>query len=403
MNATGEGTPTGEDEESIQGNCNFSFDLDKLYYSGWGREPSALMAGASASSSDDDEEEEPPAERVSYPWHAVVDSGASAHMMQIPPKHFSEWNARNCRIEIAKQGAHLNSVGEGTLPIRVQGQGNTRVNLDLENTLFTPDINKNLFSVIAACEMGLSAIFTKDHVLFCREGDYSEILFTGRREGSLWIVNFDLKHNAPVEHALAAGCQDELVVRLHEQYAHATLRRLKEMAIDGELDDVPKPTRRALGKAVEISCTACAAGKQRIKKMTKNRPRLINKYEPFELMVCDHAGPYPRQRGGYRYMSVWVCARTGFTFTFKMSNLTASANIENAEIVMAYVKTQTPHRWRKLRSDRGPDWTARMLGKWMGKNGFVQQLAPPDAQLPPPMFSLCFHIIHHYLSIFNVC
>ena len=61
--------------------------------------------------------------------------------------------------------------------------------------------------------------------------------------------------------------------------------------------------------------------------MTKRRTRLINVYEPFELMVCDHAGPYPLQWGGYRYMSVWVCAQTDFTFTFKMSNLTDSANI----------------------------------------------------------------------------
>ena len=224
------GTSLDKDGESIQGNCDLPFDLNTLYYSGCGREPSAFMAGASESESDDDEGGDPPVERVSYPCQAVVDSGASTHLMQYTPEHYSEFTARRCQIEIAKQGAHLNSVGEGTLPIRLQGKGNTRVNIDLDNTLFTPDITRNLFSVTAACAMGLSAIFTKDHVLFCREGDYSEILFTGRREGSLWLIDFDLKHNVPVEHALAAGCPDELVIRLHEQYAHATLRRLKEMA-----------------------------------------------------------------------------------------------------------------------------------------------------------------------------
>ena len=59
----------------------------------------------------------------------------------------------------------MNSVGEGTLPIMVQGGENTRVHLDLEETLFTPGISKNLFSVSAACDMGLSAIFTKH--MFC--------------------------------------------------------------------------------------------------------------------------------------------------------------------------------------------------------------------------------------------
>ena len=62
---------------------------------------------------------------------------------------------------------------------------------------------------------------------------------------------------------MAAGGEDALVVQLHELYAHTTLRRLKEMAIEGELDKVPTATRRALGRAVEIKCTACVAGKQR--------------------------------------------------------------------------------------------------------------------------------------------
>ena len=51
----------------------------------------------------------------------------------------------------------------------------------------------------------MSAIFTDDHVLFCRNGDYGEIVFAGRREGSVWVIDFDLKHDVPVEHALAAG------------------------------------------------------------------------------------------------------------------------------------------------------------------------------------------------------
>ena len=78
-------------------------------------------------------------------------------------------------------------------------------------------------------------------------------------------------------------------------------------------------------------------------------------------------------------MSVWVCACTGFTFTFKMHNLSAAAATENANVVLNYVHHQTKHRWRKLRSDRGPDWTSKMLDGWMKENGLVQQLVPPDA------------------------
>ena len=83
-----------------------------------------------------------------------------------------------------------------------------------------------------------------------------------------------------------------------------------------------------------------------------------------------------------RRVQVLVClgvCSTGFTFTFKMHNITAAATTENADIVWSYVKNQTKHRWRKVRSDRGPDWTSTMLGKWIKNNGLIQQLAPPDA------------------------
>ena len=164
-------------------------------------------------------------------------------------------------------------------------------------------------------------------------------------------------------HALSTGGDDnELVRRLHEKYAHTPIKRLKEMAINGELDDIPIPTRRALSKVVDIECVPCAAGTKRVKKLRKNRPIKKGKYKLFELMVCDHAGPYPIQWGGYRFISVWVCACTGFTFTFKMHNLTAHTTTENAEIVLNHVNTQTNYRWQKLRSDRGPDWTSKCSG-----------------------------------------
>jgi len=84
-------------------------------------------------------------------------------------------------------------------------------------------------------------------------------------------------------------------------------------------------------------------------------------YEPFELMVCDHAGPYPTQLGGlgtYRY----GCVRVLVYVTFKMHNLTASATVENAEILRNYATNQTTHTCRRC-ARTGPDWTSHMLGK----------------------------------------
>jgi hypothetical protein len=162
--------------------------------------------------------------RDDYSHRAVVDSGASTFITRHSSDHFKNFKMRKNQIEIAKQGAHLSSVGEGTLPIIVRGEGDVRVNLDLEDTLYTPGISKNLFSVSAACDMGLSAIFTKDLVLFCNSDDYSKTVFTGRREGSLWLLDYALKNEGPAIHALSTDTDiNGLVVRLHEQYVHTPL------------------------------------------------------------------------------------------------------------------------------------------------------------------------------------
>ena len=102
------------------------------------------------------------------------------------------------------------------------------------------------------------------------------------------------------------GEPDEPVRRLHEKYAHATIKQLKEMAINGELDGEPLPTRRALGRATGMECADCAAGKTRIKKQKKKKARQKDKYEPFELMICDHAGSNPVGRLSFLF-GVGVC------------------------------------------------------------------------------------------------
>jgi len=97
------------------------------------------------------------------------------------------------------------------------------------------------------------------------------------------------------------------IYKLHEKYGHATLQKLKRMAIVGELDGEDKAARVEVNLARgNIDCRDCAAGIQAKKRGEKKRGEGPQQYEPWELVSMDKAGPYPTMYGGYKYFVLFV-------------------------------------------------------------------------------------------------
>ena len=106
--------------------------------------------------------------------------------------------------------------------------------------------------------------------------------------------------------------------------------------------------------AGSISCEVCSAGTQKMKKLSRRQGRWTV-HKVFDTIVTDHAGPYPSQIGGFRYLSVFVdSSPSRFCFIFKAVDLRARSTVEHADHVYEFVQKQTKHEMRSFHVEVAP-------------------------------------------------
>ena len=304
---------------------------------------------------------------------AVVDSGASTSIFSAPQHSFENFRTTGTNIDTAKEGISLRSIGKGTLPIFVNGPRSRpnclhTVELEVSNSLHAPAVRHDLFSVASAVdEYGLKVVFTKNSVEFyqddCEIFTKENLQFSGPRRGPMWVLPYSLKNKADFPTALFGESEQDTtsdtndlrvhrsVMRLHEQYAHASIDKLKGMAISGDLDGLSKETRRALLTTTKLPCRACAQGKMSRKRYTPQKMTPTN-YRPFQTMSVDHCGPFPTMVHGHTYYTIFVCHSIDFSFLIKTSSVSAQSTIFSTESVLNFVEHRTKFKIENLRSDR---------------------------------------------------
>ena len=150
------------------------------------------------------------------------------------------------------------------------------------------------------------------------------------------------------------------IYKLHEKYGHATLDKLKRMAIVGELDSEDKEARIEVNLAKgKIDCRDCAAGALAKKRGEKKKGKGPEEYEPWELVSMDKAGPYPTMYGGYKYFVLFVDHGTNNVIVAQAYTCTSSETEEGIQQLHTLVKTQVNTNIKRMRSDRGSDYTSQ--------------------------------------------
>ena len=101
---------------------------------------------------------------------------------------------------------------------------------------------------------------------------YDDIVFNCPLKGKLWQLPLVLSAKPHHSYVFAASGLPDCLRELHERYAHASITKLKAMAVVGELDGEPAATRVALQAAKgDIDCVSCAAGKKAKKRGEKRK------------------------------------------------------------------------------------------------------------------------------------
>ena len=92
----------------------------------------------------------------------------------------------------------------------------------------------------------------------------------------------------------------------------------------------------------------------------------------------DHAGPYPVMYGGYRYFTLFVDHGSGLVVIELAYTCTSSETKAGIQHLHTLVKTQTDTNIKRMRSDKGSDYTSHDIKEWASEVGVVLETVPPD-------------------------
>lgn len=177
----------------------------------------------------------------------VADSGASEHM--------TDKRSILINFKPIKEGTHT-VLGIGNIRLQAEGKGDVEitnaagVSLLLQDVLYVPGLGINLFSISAATEKGVKAVFSDNMVTFYRN-DNLEI--TGQRANEkLYYLDITVKTQV-TSHAATSFTLSTWHQRLAHTNTKTILKMARDLAVSG-LDISSSSSQPPL-------CTGCILGK----------------------------------------------------------------------------------------------------------------------------------------------
>ena len=289
----------------------------------------------------------------------LVDCGCTSHIITDKGKFCSfdpNFKPDDHYLELADGSVQNNiALGRGSAFVKLTDSNGQIHECKLDNALYVPSFQTDIFSVRAATDKGAKFTFSKENSqMACGETQFSI-----HKEGRLYFiyqatvvdkVSQSPSHSLTEWHSILGHCNHSDILKLepHVKGMHIT-------------DDVIE------------DCDVCIKGK-----MTQsfNRKPDERATEPLQLVHCDLAGPItPAALEGFKYALVCVCDFTGCAITYflKHKSDTALATKKFLTHVSPYGKVRT------IRSDSGGEFTANAYETLLLDNQINHETSAPSS------------------------
>lgn len=295
----------------------------------------------------------------------IADSGASHHMT--PRKEwFVEFKplAKGKVMVMLENGDLVSAQGIGKIKTKsvVEGQLETHT---LFNSLYVPELTRNLFSIGAATERGAKAEFTKNKLLMKIKGKVRAI---GHRIADrMYQMDIEVVINA-IE-ANVATTQEESLELWHARLGHACMKTIREMAKNNAVIGMQCSNPAEMTVQTD-HCEACILGKQCRKSFSSSMTRAT---KPGELIHFDICGPMSTQSiDGSSVMAVFVDDHSGMIF---VKPLKSKADITDAVQDIITKVSAAGHKVKKLRSDNAKEFKSKDFRQIMRKYRIAQEFS----------------------------
>ena len=189
--------------------------------------------------------------------------------------------------------------------------------MSLSNVVVAPAFAHTLLSVSTLTnKRDVNVTFNKTRGFF-NFSDHKISLPVGN--DGLYRLHFDVipptgsvPKQVPRAYVVTTGDIDVQIQRLHKTLGHPSLKRMKGIVKQSFSSPVSAKLRKAVLSLDGFSCDDCFKGKAVSQTAPqKSEPK---EYEPGGHFSTDIAGPFPVQRGGYKYFIVWADHRTKIYF-----------------------------------------------------------------------------------------
>ena len=302
----------------------------------------------------------------------LVDSGASRYMVK-DINLFSTITSLENPIRINTANGHCFAYGEGSIPYSFYYK-NRKLQGNLNNVLFVPDITVNLYSITGATKRGKRIEFENNTCLI-RSKEHDVI---AKCKNGLWELDINLINASNIEPEDTVPTSSALLVTSdpnllwHYRLGHINYNRLNRMAENAATGMTGY--KHHTGKAP--FCKVCTLAKQhKVKISTTPMTRAI---DIMEEIHTDLVGPVNiPSLGKSRYILFITddksCKCWGF-FLHKKSE--AKQHIINHE---AYAFNQTNKRIKRIRCDHGLEFINKIMKDWADSKGIVIERSAPYA------------------------
>jgi transposase InsO family protein len=267
---------------------------------------------------------------------------------------------------IGKDNGPLYALGIGDIKIKTKTNSDDWQDGVIYEVLYVPNLGASLFSIGAATERGVKAIFDCDGVSCMKNG---KVVATGTRVGKkLYLMNIKFAEQKTEERALIAKGVSLQV--WHERLGHVNHATIKKMFKLNVADGFVIDENNAIH--APSPCEGCLMGKQhRLAFPTDGRNRAIRIGG-----LGDVCGPMPvPSLSGSRY---FVTFRDDFTGYGVLHFMKCKSEVFNhLKNFAAQIKTETGHSIATFRSDNGGEYTSKELESWLKSEGIRHETSVP--------------------------
>ncbi|BBH01567.1 multidrug resistance-associated protein 9 [Prunus dulcis] len=272
-------------------------------------------------------------------------------------KQTRQGNLLTLQISQNGTGDLVQSIGKGTLAIEMKG-----VTRYIKEVMIVPGLDENLLSVGQMIEHGHWLVFGDNAVDIYGDRQLEDCIARVPMKGNrCFPLNLDYV-NPPMANRATVG---ETSWLWHRRFGHLNYISLKLLQEKDMVQGLPNL------QEYEKVCSGCAVSKNHRSSFDKERAWRAS--HPLELIHSDICGPMQTiTLGGNIYFLTFIDDHTRMCWVFFLQHKSQAFNIFKR--FKSMVELQSGYQIKKLRSDRGGEYTSLDFSKFCEEVGLERQL-----------------------------